>query len=96
LDVSGCDVLINATPAGLEAGDSFPVPLEGLRVETLVADIASLSRETELLATARQRGCAVFDGMAMLRAQIELVAAFILGLPEATPISSAGPQHGAG
>lgn len=96
LDVSVCDLLINATPAGLEPGDSFPVSLAGLRAETLVADIASLSRETELLATARQRGCTVFDGKAMLEAQIELVAGFILGLPEGTPIGGAEAPHGVG
>lgn len=89
LALAGCDVLINATPAGLAAGDAFPVPLDGLRPATLVADIAGLARETELLAGARRRGCAVIDGTAMLEAQIGLVAGFVAGLPPGTRIGEA-------
>jgi shikimate dehydrogenase len=80
-------VWINATPMGLRAGDVFPVDLALLSARTLVADIASLSRETELLKRARALGCATSDGNDMLNAQIALIAGFAAGLEPGEPLS---------
>ncbi len=85
-DVSGCQVLINASPVGLRPHDVFPVPLDGLDPSTLVADIASMTRRTELLVAAENRGCATSDGRDMLKAQIGLVAGFIAGMPAGVSI----------
>lgn len=80
-------VWINATPIGLRPGDVFPVDLALLSARTLVADIASLSRETELLRRARALGCATSDGNDMLNAQIALIAGFAAGLEPGEPLS---------
>lgn len=79
--VGAADVLINASPVGLKGGTAFPVDLCGLHPGMLVADIASLARRTELLATAAAAGCATSDGADMLGAQIGLIAGFAAGLP---------------
>ena len=84
--LDGHSVLINASPVGLKASQPFPVDLSALRPEILVADIAALSRETELLAQARALGCATSDGKDMLKAQIALIAGFAAGLPAGTPL----------
>ncbi len=80
-------VWINATPMGLRPGDTFPVDTALLSQGTLVADIASLSRETELLKRARALGCATSDGNDMLNAQIALIAGFAAGLEPGEPLS---------
>lgn len=84
--LTGVDVLINATPVGLKSTEVFPVDLDGLRSDLLVADIAALARETELLKSARERGAATSDGQDMLEAQIELIAGFAAGLDAGTPL----------
>ncbi|WP_036539715.1 shikimate dehydrogenase family protein [Nitratireductor aquibiodomus] len=85
-DLAGIDVLINATPVGLKSAEAFPVDLNDLGPEMLVADIAALARDTELLTLARQRGAATSDGRDMLEAQIALIAGFVAGLEAGTPL----------
>lgn len=75
------DMLVNATPMGLKPQDVFPVDLSALSPEVVVADIAALDRETELLARAKSVGCVTSDGNAMLAAQIALIAGFAAGRP---------------
>lgn len=90
--LSGRSVLINATPVGLKPSEAFPVDLSEISPEMLVADIAALSRETELLERARARGCATSDGKDMLEAQIALIAGYAAGLPAGRPIGDAAPS----
>ncbi|BCH35159.1 shikimate dehydrogenase [Mesorhizobium sp. L-8-10] len=87
--LSGHHMLINATPIGLKSAESFPVDLTTLEPEVLVADIAALSRETELLKLARERGCPTSDGRDMLKAQIGLIAGFAAGHAAGTPLDGA-------
>lgn len=82
------DVIVNASPIGIKGDAAFPVPEEALDPAMLVADIASLSAETELLRAARRRGCATSDGNDMLAAQIALIADFAAGLPVGTPLQA--------
>ncbi|EKF43150.1 shikimate dehydrogenase [Nitratireductor indicus C115] len=84
--LAGIDVLINATPIGLKSTDAFPVDLDGVGPHMLVADIAALARDTELLKLARQRGAATSDGRDMLEAQIALIAGFAAGCEAGTPL----------
>lgn len=86
-DAGQASVWINATPVGLKPGDEFPVDLGALTPDTLVADIASLSRETELLARARALGCVTSDGNDMLNAQISLIAGFAAGHQAGHPLA---------
>lgn len=86
-DAHRATVWINATPMGLRPGDVLPVDPGHLTQDTFVADIASLSRQTELLSRARALGCATNDGNDMLNAQIALIAGFAAGLEAGQPLT---------
>ena len=92
--LAGHDVLVNATPIGLRSGETFPIDLRGLERSVLVADIAALARETELLRHARERGCKTTDGRDMLEAQIALIAGFAAGQPAGTALRQADRSSG--
>ncbi|WP_367714727.1 ThiF family adenylyltransferase [Nitratireductor sp. GISD-1A_MAKvit] len=87
--LSEVDVLINASPVGVKPGLTLPIDLAELDQAMLVADIACLDRETGLLEAARKRGCAISDGNAMLKAQIELIAGFAAGFEPGEPVRQA-------
>ncbi|MDR6819846.1 shikimate dehydrogenase [Neorhizobium sp. 2083] len=80
------DIVINASPIGVKGNSKFPMPEAAIRPEMLVADIASLSEETALLAAARAAGATVSDGNDMLLAQVRLMAGFAAGLPAGTAL----------
>jgi shikimate dehydrogenase len=64
----GADLLVNATSIGLYPDlDSMPsVDMRAARPDLLVCDVVFNPPETRFLATARQRGLPVLDGLAML------------------------------
>jgi len=59
------DGLIHATPTGTKRHHILPLPEAALRPELWVAEIASVTEETELLRTARRIGCRAIDGTGM-------------------------------
>jgi shikimate dehydrogenase len=59
-------VVINATSAGLKAGDPTPVDLGALRGPRAVYDMIYNPAETPLLAAARASGLPVANGLSML------------------------------
>ena len=59
------DGVVNATPVGMAAHPGSPIPAELIRADLWVADIIYFPLETELLATARARGCRTMDGSGM-------------------------------
>lgn len=56
------DGLVHATPTGMRAHPGLPLPAELLRPGLWVADIVYRPLDTELVTTARARGCRVLDG----------------------------------
>ncbi|RKT87527.1 shikimate dehydrogenase [Saccharopolyspora antimicrobica] len=70
------DGLVHATPTGMAAHPGMPVPAELLRPGLWVADVVYRPLETELVTTARARGCRVLDGGGM--AVFQAVDAFRL------------------
>jgi shikimate dehydrogenase len=62
------DILVNATSIGLypDSGAMPPVDLSAAQPGMLVCDVVFNPPETRLLATARQQGLPVLDGLAML------------------------------
>jgi shikimate dehydrogenase len=60
--LDGADGLVHATPTGMVGHPGLPVPATSLRPDLWVADIVYRPLETELLTTARKRGCRVLDG----------------------------------
>ncbi|PJE25812.1 shikimate dehydrogenase [Pseudooceanicola antarcticus] len=57
--------IVNASPVGMEKLPGLPLPEEMIRPDHWVADIVYFPLETELLATARAKGCAVLPGSGM-------------------------------
>lgn len=68
--------LVNATPIGMASHPGLPLPAALIRPRHWVADIVYFPLETELLATARARGCRVMSGAGM--AVFQAVRAFEL------------------
>lgn len=73
---AGSDGIVNATPMGMAKLPGMAIPADLIEPRHWVADIVYFPRETELLATARARGCRVLDGSGM--AVFQAVRAFEL------------------
>lgn len=69
-DPSGFDIVVNASPLGMRAGDPLPVRVEALSASTFVGEVVMASEITPLLAAARAKGCPCQIGTDMLFAQI--------------------------
>ncbi|GLQ12063.1 shikimate dehydrogenase [Devosia yakushimensis] len=76
-DVTGFDVVINASYAGFKATDPLPVDVSGLVPATVVADVITDPVPTRLLVEAGARGCATRDGTHMLEGQMQLLYDFM-------------------
>jgi shikimate dehydrogenase len=76
-DPAGHDLVINATPLGMQPGDPLPVPAERLVPGTVVCDIVMSPPHTRLLQEAERRGCVPVPGMPMLACQVDLVIGFL-------------------
>lgn len=76
-DPAEADIVVNATPAGMRAGDPPPVDLARLSSAMHVGDVVTVPEITPLLAQARALGCTVQSGIDMFDAQIDLMVAFL-------------------
>jgi len=86
-DPKGHDIIINATPLGMQAGDALPVDPMLLPVGSSVVDVITQPDPTALCQAALARGCRVQGGRAMHQGQAVYAARF-LGLdywPEGRP-----------
>jgi shikimate dehydrogenase len=87
-DPAGCDVVVNATPAGMRPGDSLPANPVLLAPSAFAADLITRPVMTPLLAAARDRGCAVVTGEDVFAAQAGTLADILL-----TPWRAAAPLN---
>ena len=78
------DVVVNATPLGMKAGDPMPVEVSRLAPSTYVGEVVMKQETTAFLAAARARGCETQIGIDMLFEQIPAYLEFF-GFPSATP-----------
>jgi shikimate dehydrogenase len=69
--LDGADIVVNATPLGLNPDDPLPLRPELLPAGSVVADIIMSPRETRLLREAAARGHRVHHGIHMLDGQLE-------------------------
>lgn len=83
-DPAGYDLVVNATPLGMEPGDPLPVDVRRLEAHTFVGEVVMRQRITAFLAAAQDRGCRVQVGTDMLFEQIPAYLEFF-GLPSTTP-----------
>jgi shikimate dehydrogenase len=82
-DPAGFDLVVNATPLGMNAGDPLPIDAERLDARTFVGEVVMKTEMTPLLTAARARGCRVQVGSDML---FEMIPAYLefFGFPTTT------------
>ena len=78
-DPSSFDLVVNATPAGMKAGDPLPVDASKIASNTFVADIITMPMVTPLLEAAQAKGCAIQNGVQMFEAQVDFITEFLMG-----------------
>ncbi len=83
-DPAGHDVVVNATPLGMEEGDPLPFDVSRLAPSTFVGEVVMKQEMTPLLRAAQDRGCAIQVGLDMLFEQIPAYLEFF-GFPTTTP-----------
>jgi shikimate dehydrogenase len=83
-DPAGLDLVVNATPLGMNAGDPLPVDISRLYASTFVGEVVMKTEMTAFLAAARARGCRVQVGTDMLFEMIPPYLEFF-GFPTTTP-----------
>jgi shikimate dehydrogenase len=83
-DPAGYDVLVNATPLGMNEGDPLPFDIDRISPGTFVGEVVMKSEYTPLLRAAKEKGCAVQVGTDML---FEMIPAYLefFGFGTATP-----------
>jgi shikimate dehydrogenase len=79
--VAECDMVVNATPLGLRAGDVLPVPIHALEKGAVVVDLVYGRTGTPWVHAARSAGHSAVDGLAMLLEQGALAFEWWLGVP---------------
>jgi shikimate dehydrogenase len=83
-DPAGFDLVVNATPLGMNAGDPLPMDVSRLDRGTFAAEVVMKTEMTAFLAAAQARGCRVQVGTDMLFEMIPPYLEFF-GFPTTTP-----------
>jgi shikimate dehydrogenase len=83
-DPAGFDVVVNATPMGMNAGDPMPMDMDRVAPSTFVGEVVMKTEMTAFLHAAQARGCRFQIGTDMLFEQIPAYLEFF-GLPSTTP-----------
>ena len=69
-DPAGHDLVVNATPMGMNEGDPLPMDVSRLSPDTFVGEVVMKAETTAFLAAAQKRGCRTQVGTDMLFEQI--------------------------
>jgi shikimate dehydrogenase len=69
-DPTGFDLVVNATPLGMKAGDPYPIDVTRLAPSTFVGEVVMKQEITPLLQIAKDKGCRYQIGTDMLFEQI--------------------------
>jgi len=69
-DPDGHDLVVNATPMGMNEGDPLPIDVLRIAPETFVGEVVMRTEMTAFLLAAQERGCRVQVGSDMLFEQI--------------------------
>jgi shikimate dehydrogenase len=73
-DPAGVDLVVNATPLGMNPGDPLPVDVARIPAQAFVGEVVMKTEMTPFLAAARSRGCRVQVGSDML---FEMIPAYL-------------------
>jgi shikimate dehydrogenase len=82
-DPAGFDLVVNATPLGMNPGDPLPVDMDRLDPRSFVGEVVMKTEMTAFLSAAQARGCRVQVGADML---FEMIPAYLefFGFPTTT------------
>jgi shikimate dehydrogenase len=69
-DPAGYDLVVNATPLGMNPGDPLPVDVSRIAPEAFVGEVVMTQEITPFLRAAQERGCRIQVGKDMLFEQI--------------------------
>jgi shikimate dehydrogenase len=83
-DPADMDLVVNATPLGMNAGDPMPMNMDRLSAHTFVGEVVLKQHMTAFLQAAQERGCPYQVGSDMLFEQIPAYLEFF-GLPTTSP-----------
>jgi shikimate dehydrogenase len=83
-DPAGYDIVVNATPLGMNDGDPLPIDVDAIAPETFVGEVVMKEEFTPLLRAAKAKGCPVQIGTEML---YEMIPAYLefFGFGATTP-----------
>jgi shikimate dehydrogenase len=82
-DPAGYDIVVNATPMGMNAGDPLPMDVSRLAPSAFVGEVVMKQEMTAFLEAAKARGCRYQVGTDMLFEQIPAYLEFF-GFPTTT------------
>lgn len=82
-DPAGWEIVVNATPLGMQEGDPMPLDVTRLDPASFVGEVVMKREETAFLAAAKARGCMTQIGTDMLFEQIPAYLEFF-GFPTTT------------
>lgn len=82
-DPAGYDLVVNATPMGMNEGDPLPMDVSRLSEHTFVGEVVMRTEMTAFLSAAQARGCRVQVGSDMLFEQIPAYLEYF-GFPTTT------------
>ena len=83
-DPEGHDVVVNATPMGMNEGEPMPMDVSRIAASTFVGEVVMRTEMTAFLTAAQARGCLVQIGTDMLYEQIPAYFEYF-GFPTTTP-----------
>lgn len=83
-DPDGFEIVVNATPLGMNEGDPLPLDVSRISPQAFVGEVVMKSEMTTFLRAAQARGCRFQVGTDMLFEQIPAYLEFF-GLPTTTP-----------
>ena len=77
-DPNGFDIVLNASPVGMQAGDPLPLQAERLTAAMFVGCVITQPAVTPLIEAARARGCQTMTGAHMFGRVRDLMVDFLL------------------
>lgn len=79
-DPTGYDIVANATPLGMRAGDPLPVQVDKMTAEQFAACPITKPVQSPFIEAAAAKGCLTMPGLGMFQAQEELLVDALLTL----------------
>ncbi|HKU88084.1 MAG TPA: ThiF family adenylyltransferase [Casimicrobiaceae bacterium] len=81
----GIDMIVNASPVGMQPGHGMPAAISSLDARTLVGDVVIARQPTALIRHALHCGCPIVDGRDMHGGQVDALMQFFASATRAEP-----------